>query len=69
MRQVTAEGTRPPFTDVSAALDNEALRKQLMQEMGRRGGQKGGKARAQSLSKKERSEIASKAARSRWSKK
>ena len=67
MRQVT-EGTAAPFTDVSSALDNAALRKQLMQEMGRRGGQKGGKARASSLSKARRSEIAKKAAKSRWSK-
>jgi hypothetical protein len=39
-----------------------------MREMGRRGGQKGGKARAASLSKKERSEIAKKAAQTRWKK-
>lgn len=37
--------------------------------LGRLGGLKGGKARAESLSPKERSEIASKAARSRWAKK
>ena len=67
MRQVT-ESTRPPFTDVSSALDNVALRKQLMQEMGRRGGQKGGKARADALSAAKRSEIARKAAQSRWKK-
>lgn len=66
--QRSTEGTRPPFSDVSSALDNAALRKQLMQEMGRRGGQKGGKARASSLSKARRSEIAKKAAKSRWSK-
>jgi hypothetical protein len=66
--QVTAEGTRPPFTDVSAALDNAALRKQLMQEMGRLGGLKGGKARAAALSKTQRNEIAKKAARARWNK-
>jgi hypothetical protein len=66
MQKVTTDGTRPPFTDVSAALDNAALRKQLMQEMGRRGGKKGGKARAKSLSAGARSEIARKAANSRW---
>jgi hypothetical protein len=34
--------------------------------LGRKGGLKGGKARASSLSKKRRKEIAQKAARSRW---
>ena len=38
-------------------------------ELGRLGGLKGGKARAKSLTKKRRSEIAKKAAKSRWSKK
>lgn len=36
--------------------------------LGRLGGLKGGKARAAKLSKKQRTEIASKAARIRWSK-
>jgi hypothetical protein len=36
--------------------------------LGRLGGLKGGKARAASLSKKKRSEIARKAAKARWSK-
>jgi hypothetical protein len=51
---------------LSASLDNAELRRQLMQEMGRRGGKKGGKARAANLSKKERSEIARNAAKARW---
>ena len=37
-------------------------------ELGRRGGLKGGPARAKKLSKKQRSEIAKKAAQARWSK-
>jgi hypothetical protein len=37
-------------------------------ELGRRGGLKGGRARASSLSAERRSEIASRAARKRWSK-
>ena len=37
--------------------------------LGRLGGQKGGRARAQRLSKRRRSEIARKAARARWKKK
>lgn len=36
--------------------------------LGRKGGLKGGKARAESLSPEERSEIAKKAARARWKK-
>ena len=36
--------------------------------LGRKGGLKGGKARADSLSPKQRSEIAQKAAKARWSK-
>jgi hypothetical protein len=36
--------------------------------LGRRGGLKGGKARAESLSKKRRAEIAKKAAKARWTK-
>lgn len=36
--------------------------------LGRKGGLKGGKARAESLSKKRRAEIAKKAAKARWSK-
>ena len=38
-------------------------------EYARKGGLKGGKARAAKLSKKRRSDIASKAAKTRWSKK
>jgi len=37
------------------------------QELGRLGGKKGGKARAESLSPEQRSEIAKKAAQKRWS--
>ena len=39
------------------------------QELGRLGGLKGGKARAEKLTKEQRSEIASKAAKARWDKK
>jgi hypothetical protein len=41
-QQIT-DGTRVPFSEVSAALDNSALRKRLIQEMRRRVGEKGGK--------------------------
>ena len=40
----------------------------LAVELGRRGGLKGGKARAQKLSRKKRREIARRAARARWKK-
>jgi hypothetical protein len=40
----------------------------LAVELGRRGGLKGGKARAEKLSKAERVEIAKRAAQARWSK-
>lgn len=44
----------------------EDTRDPLAVELGRRGGLKGGKARAAKLSPEERSEIARKAARARW---
>lgn len=65
MHQLT-DGSTPPFNVVSAALDNEALRKRLMQEMGRRGGNLGGKARAATLSPKQRHDMAKNAAAMRW---
>ena len=40
--------------------------KKVMSYMGRMGGLKGGKARAESLSAERRSEIAQKAAKTRW---
>jgi len=43
-------------------------RKAEAAELGRKGGLKGGKARAKSLSSKNRSMIAKKAAKARWSK-
>jgi len=48
-------------------LDSAEMRRQIMQEMGRRGGKKGGKARAEALSGKRRTEIAKAAANKRWS--
>jgi hypothetical protein len=50
MRQAI-DGTRPPFTDVSAALDNEALRKRILQEMGHPVEEKDGKSTGASKSK------------------
>jgi hypothetical protein len=53
--------------DLGEALSKDA-RHLIAVALGRRGGLKGGKARAQKLSAKRRKEIASMAAKSRWSK-
>lgn len=56
-----ATGQEPP------ALDKATI-SAFMAEMGRRGGLKGGKARAETLSPARRKVIAKKAAAARWSK-
>lgn len=50
------EAAAAPPADISAAA----------RELGRRGGRKGGPARAQALSQEQRTAIARKAARARW---
>jgi hypothetical protein len=62
-KPVKAEDGEP---DISKALDDSDLRKQVMREMGRRGGQKGGKARAAALTDEQRKNLASNAANVRW---
>jgi hypothetical protein len=49
-------------------LSDEDTRKRLAQALGRLGGLKGGPARAANLTKAQRRESASKAARARWAK-
>jgi hypothetical protein len=49
-------------------LSNDDARKALAQALGRLGGKKGGPARAAKLTKAERHESASKAAKARWAK-
>lgn len=66
VQELTAEKPAPDST-LSTALDDAGVRKEIMREMGRRGGQKGGIGRANSLSAEKRSDIARKAALSRWS--
>lgn len=65
-----AQTGNPPVllndSDTVKLLSSAAMRKQIMREMGSRGGKKGGKARAAVLSKSKRSEIAKKAASARW---
>lgn len=68
VQALTAEKPEPEQADVSAALDNDTVRKEIMREMGRRGGQKGGVARAAKLTEKQRAEIAALAAAARWKK-
>jgi hypothetical protein len=47
-------------------IGNPALLSEVMREMGRRGGQIGGKRRLVTLSDERRKEIASQAAKARW---
>jgi len=49
-------------------LSDPDLRRNLMRALGKLGGQKGGPARAAKLTKEQRRESASKAARTRWAK-
>jgi len=46
----------------------EEMERRVMREMGRKGGLKGGKARAESMTPEQRSEIAKRAAKARWGK-
>lgn len=51
---------------IPADLDEKKLRSQAASILGKLGGSKGGKARAENLSSARRREIAKKAARARW---
>lgn len=66
VQQLTGEKPVESESPLSSALDDAAVRKEIMREMGKRGGQKGGKARAQNLTAEKRREIALKAAKTRW---
>jgi len=50
------------------AKPSRSVVSQVMAEMGRKGGKKGGKRRLVTMTAEERSQVALKAARSRWSK-
>jgi hypothetical protein len=66
--QATGE-TRPDVDFVSPVLQSEIdLIQAAAKALGRRGGLKGGKARASSLTPERRAEIAKKAAEKRWGK-
>ena len=62
--QVTSESEKD---EAEPLADQETISK-VMSEMGRRGGLKGGKARAESLTKEQRIDIAKRAAQARWEK-
>ena len=61
MVEHVVEATEPDLSD-------ENIRKQLARALGRLGGLRGGPARAAKLTKEQRRESASKAARARWQK-
>jgi len=58
----------PPVPPETAPAETKPEKNPAAVALGRLGGKKGGAARAASLTKKERSEIASKAAKARWAK-
>jgi hypothetical protein len=60
LARATGEAPAEPETKPDDGKDPAAV------ALGRKGGLKGGAARAKSLTKKERSEIAKKAAKARW---
>lgn len=62
-----ATGTeKPPTKPTKAESEAAAKLSQTRKVAGKKGGQKGGPARAESLTPEQRSEIAKKAAKSRW---
>lgn len=64
---IVAEATKEPIGEPTKELTKE--KNPHAQALGRLGGLKGGKARAEKLSAKKRKAIAQKAAKTRWSKK
>ncbi|MHB1083071.1 MAG: hypothetical protein ACYC67_27005 [Prosthecobacter sp.] len=66
VQELTSE--KPAEATLSTALDNDGVRKEIMREMGRRGGKIGGEVRKASLSVERRKEIAQQAANTRWGK-
>jgi hypothetical protein len=82
--KIKSKGTKLDFTQTAAAVVSQSIGENLFDgsplpdpntgkdpkavERGRQAGLKGGKARAEKLTAKRRKEIASKAAKTRWSK-
>ena len=65
---VSSDGSAAP-TSTQIPASQELTKNPAAVSLGRLGGLKGGKARAEALTKRERSEAARKAARARWRKK
>jgi hypothetical protein len=68
VNQIAARMTQHIIDATEPDLSDEDTRKRLAQALGRLGGLKGGPARAAKMSKAERRESASTAARARWTK-
>ncbi|MEO6306883.1 MAG: hypothetical protein ABIO96_12955 [Nitrospiraceae bacterium] len=66
LQAVTGETTHHPHNGTPAKKKNSPAKNPAAVALGRLGGLKGGKARAAKLSKKQRAEIARKAAKARW---
>jgi hypothetical protein len=66
VNQIAARMVRHIVDATEPDLSDEDTRKRLAQALGRRGGLKGGKARAAKLSAEQRSQSASNAAKARW---
>jgi hypothetical protein len=64
-RRVFLEAVGEETTETTVSL---TIVQQVMREMGAKGGRIGGKRRLATMTKTERSEVAKKAARARWSK-
>src|SRR5687767_6525845 len=60
------EPSVPVWADLEMPPDEDEHKDPLAVEFGRRGGLKGGRARADKLSASERADIASRAAKARW---
>jgi hypothetical protein len=65
-RRIVDEATGEKSAEPENVPDPDAGKDPAAVELGRRGGLKGGKARAKRLSARQRSEIARKAAATRW---
>jgi hypothetical protein len=69
INQLAAFIAEQATSDSKPDLPAEPQKNQAAVELGRLGGQKGGKARAEKLTPEQRKEIAQKAAKARWGKK
>lgn len=68
-RRVVMASVAAPDALPETPKPSKSLISQVMAEMGRKGGQIGGKRRLETLSGRRRSQIAKQAARARWAKK